>query len=73
LRAEARRREAVRGGGSSTRPSARQATDGVSSAANMVIVQGARVDYPTLERMPKDSFHWYREHIASSRRASLAA
>jgi beta-glucosidase len=23
------------------------------------------VDYPTLERVPKDSFHWYREFIAS--------
>jgi beta-glucosidase len=25
------------------------------------------VDYPTLERMPKDSFDWYREFIASRR------
>jgi beta-glucosidase len=23
------------------------------------------VDYPTLERVPKDSFHWYRGLIAS--------
>jgi beta-glucosidase len=23
------------------------------------------VDYPTLERVPKDSFHWYRERITS--------
>ena len=22
------------------------------------------VDYPTLERIPKSSFHWYRDHIA---------
>jgi beta-glucosidase len=27
------------------------------------------VDYPTLERVPKDSFHWYRRHIASRRGA----
>jgi beta-glucosidase len=27
------------------------------------------VDYPTLERVPKDSFYWYRDHIAG-RRAS---
>jgi beta-glucosidase len=25
------------------------------------------VDYPTLERVPKDSFYWYRDRIASSR------
>jgi len=25
------------------------------------------VDYPTLERVPKDSFHWYRELIAAQR------
>jgi len=25
------------------------------------------VDYPTLERVPKDSFYWYRDHIARSR------
>jgi beta-glucosidase len=25
------------------------------------------VDYPTLERVPKDSFHWYREFISSWR------
>jgi beta-glucosidase len=31
------------------------------------------VDYPTLERVPKDSFDWYRAHIAGNRRASLAA
>jgi beta-glucosidase len=23
------------------------------------------VDYPTLERVPKDSFHWYRQRIES--------
>jgi beta-glucosidase/6-phospho-beta-glucosidase/beta-galactosidase len=27
------------------------------------------VDYPTLERIPKDSFDWYREHIANVRPA----
>jgi beta-glucosidase len=27
------------------------------------------VDYPTLERVPKDSFYWYRDHIASRRMA----
>jgi beta-glucosidase len=27
------------------------------------------VDYPTLERVPKDSFYWYRDFIASRRRA----
>ena len=27
------------------------------------------VDYPTLERVPKDSFYWYRDHIASRRDA----
>jgi beta-glucosidase len=27
------------------------------------------VDYPTLERVPKDSFYWYRDHIASRRTA----
>ena len=25
------------------------------------------VDYPTLERVPKASFHWYRDFIARSR------
>jgi beta-glucosidase/6-phospho-beta-glucosidase/beta-galactosidase len=25
------------------------------------------VDYPTLERVPKESFHWYREFIAAQR------
>ncbi|HEX7084665.1 MAG TPA: GH1 family beta-glucosidase [Gaiellaceae bacterium] len=25
------------------------------------------VDYPTLERVPKDSFHWYRDFIAGQR------
>jgi beta-glucosidase len=25
------------------------------------------VDYPTLERVPKDSFYWYRDFIASRR------
>jgi beta-glucosidase len=23
------------------------------------------IDYPTLERVPKDSFHWYRDFLAS--------
>ena len=27
------------------------------------------VDYPTLERVPKDSFYWYRDFIAGGRRA----
>ena len=27
------------------------------------------IDYPTLERIPKDSFYWYRDHITSSRPA----
>jgi beta-glucosidase len=27
------------------------------------------VDYPTLERVPKDSFYWYRDFVASARRA----
>ena len=32
------------------------------------------VDYPTLERVPKDSFSWYRDHIAAQRgRRTLAA
>ena len=31
------------------------------------------VDYPTLERIPKDSFHWYREVIAQARGVTLAA
>ena len=31
------------------------------------------VDYPTLRRVPKDSFYWYRDLIASSRRRALAA
>ncbi len=26
------------------------------------------VDYPTLERVPKSSFHWYRDFIAGHRR-----
>jgi beta-glucosidase len=25
------------------------------------------IDYPTLERVPKDSFYWYRDHIAGRR------
>jgi beta-glucosidase len=33
----------------------------------------AYVDYPTLERIPKDSFHWYRDLIARSREAARAA
>ena len=33
------------------------------------------VDYPTLERVPKGSYHWYRDHIARHReqRAETAA
>jgi beta-glucosidase len=31
------------------------------------------IDYPTLERVPKDSFHWYREFISSWRAAPVAA
>ena len=31
------------------------------------------VDYPTLERVPKDSFSWYRDLIASSRLPSRTA
>ena len=31
------------------------------------------VDYPTLERVPKDSFYWYRDLIARSRGVTLAA
>jgi beta-glucosidase len=31
------------------------------------------VDYPTLERVPKDSFHWYRDFVASQRGAPLPA
>src|SRR5579864_8881487 len=27
------------------------------------------IDYPTLERVPKDSFYWYRDHIAGRRGA----
>ena len=27
------------------------------------------VDYPTLERVPKDSFRWYRDFIAGQREA----
>ncbi|HVS84324.1 MAG TPA: GH1 family beta-glucosidase [Gaiellaceae bacterium] len=27
------------------------------------------IDYPTLERVPKDSFYWYRDFIAARRRA----
>jgi beta-glucosidase len=30
------------------------------------------VDYPTLERVPKDSFHWYRGLIASRQGAPIA-
>jgi beta-glucosidase len=29
------------------------------------------VDYPTLERIPKESFHWYRELIAEQRRSAV--
>jgi beta-glucosidase len=31
------------------------------------------VDYPTLERVPKDSFFWFRDMIAANRAAALAA
>jgi beta-glucosidase len=31
------------------------------------------VDYPTLERVPKDSFYWYRDHIAGRRKAPRPA
>jgi beta-glucosidase len=30
------------------------------------------VDYPTLERVPKDSFYWYRDFIASRRPAPVS-
>jgi beta-glucosidase len=29
------------------------------------------VDYPTLERVPKDSFYWYRDFVASQRSAGV--
>ena len=31
------------------------------------------VDFPTLDRVPKDSFYWYRDHIAGLRRVSPPA
>jgi beta-glucosidase len=31
------------------------------------------VEYPTLERVPKDSFYWYRDFIASRRTAPVGA
>jgi beta-glucosidase len=31
------------------------------------------LDYPTLERIPKDSFYWYRDLIAAQRRQTAAA
>jgi beta-glucosidase len=31
------------------------------------------VDYPTLERVPKDSFYWYRDHISSMRPVGVGA
>jgi beta-glucosidase len=31
------------------------------------------VDYPTLERVPKDSFHWYRDQIAANRASAPAS
>ena len=31
------------------------------------------VDYPTLERVPKDSFYWYRDLIAAHARAGVSA
>ena len=30
------------------------------------------VDYPTLERVPKASYHWYRDFIAASRNGNGA-
>jgi beta-glucosidase len=30
------------------------------------------VDYPTLERIPKESYNWYRSFIASQREAATA-
>jgi beta-glucosidase len=29
------------------------------------------IDYPTLERVPKDSFYWYRDFVASQHRAGV--
>jgi beta-glucosidase len=29
------------------------------------------VDYPTLERVPKDSFEWYRSTIREERRVAV--
>jgi beta-glucosidase len=31
------------------------------------------VDYPTLERVPKGSFHWYRDHIAARKEPAWRA
>ncbi|HXH97281.1 MAG TPA: family 1 glycosylhydrolase, partial [Gaiellaceae bacterium] len=31
------------------------------------------VDYPTLERVPKDSFYWYRDAIARAKQAAASA
>ncbi len=31
------------------------------------------VDFPTLERVPKQSFHWYRDFIAAQRGAQSTA
>jgi beta-glucosidase len=31
------------------------------------------VDYPTLERVPKDSYYWYRDFIASAKQAPVVA
>jgi beta-glucosidase len=31
------------------------------------------VDYPTLERVPKDSFGWYRDAIARAKQAAAGA
>ena len=31
------------------------------------------VDYPTLERVPKDSFYWYRDFITSRKAAPVVA
>jgi beta-glucosidase len=31
------------------------------------------VDYPTLERVPKSSFYWYRDLIAHAKRSPVSA
>ena len=57
----ARRSRATSSGACSTTSSGRTAT-----RKRFGIVY---VDYPTLERVPKDSFYWYRDYIASRRDA----